>query len=178
MKLRLLSLIGAAVFVFTACEEVDIVDGRIPAEYLEQAEAIVGDYQGVMERSPATLSVRLDGDRLVMTSDRDLIGEGCESRIGDLTKVRVEKEDDVVEVDGATFAFDPNLCSFNIEGESLQLRIKERNGVLNFDASILSYVDWVEDCRIECGHPNGGCRRVCNRRAEYNYLRGRFQKVN
>lgn len=176
MKLRLFSLIGAAVFSFTACQEVDIVDGRIPAEYLEQAQAIVGDYTGAMEREAITLSVRLDGDKLIMTSDKDLIGEGCESTIGDLTKVRVDKDDDVVEVEGATFAFDPNLCGFNVEGETLQFSIRERNGNVRLDASILAYQDWVEDCHIECGAPGSGCRRVCRWRSENRYLRGRFNK--
>ncbi len=177
MKLRLLSLLGAAAFVFTACEEVDIVDGRIPAEYLEQARSIEGEYSGMMERQAVTLNLRLDGDRLVLNSDRDLIGEGCESVIGDLTKVRVDQEDGNTVVEGAKFDFDANMCAFNIEGRSLDFRIRNRNGVTEFNASILAYRDWREECRVECSPPNGGCRRICNHYPNDQYLNGRFRKV-
>ncbi len=188
MKLKLLSLIGAALFIFTACNEVDIVDGRIPVEYLAQAQEIVGDYRGVMERAPVILSFSLDGDRLILSSDRDLIGEGCESQIGDLTKIRARKEEGKVVVEGAKFVFDPNLCSFDVEGEILRFGIhKGLDGVFVLDASILSHTDWDTDCRVECSHNpldnssrsrGYGCRNVCERRAQYTFLHGRFQKVD
>src|SRR5262245_17869826 len=98
-KITILCL-SALTAALVGCNEVDIVDGRIPAEYLEQSRAVVGTYNGHMDGRRVALSVALEGDRMVMTASPDMLGDNCQSQIGNLLKVRVDEDNGQYTVKG------------------------------------------------------------------------------
>lgn len=175
MKLSHLPLYGLALLLFSACQEIEIEDGRIPAQYLEQAQQLVGDYPGVMEREAATLTIALDGDKLILTANRDLLGGACESSIGDLLAIRGRERDGVTELRSAKFAFDANQCSFNVEGNRLNFTVRQRNGNIELNASILERSELRRICRPQCD-PWGRCDDNCEYERDDYYLTGRFTK--
>ena len=173
--------IGALSALLVGCNDVDVVDGRIPAEYLEQSRVLVGTYAGQMEMRAVTLTLALDGDRMVMTSSPDFLGEGCQSAIGNLKKVKVDGNNNNYTVEGGSFAFDPNLCSMNVRGRQLDVRLRNRNGRIELTTSVLAETEWRQECRMECRPmPGGGmdCQQRCDYVPYSTYFDGRFVKTN
>lgn len=167
---------------FSGCDDVDIKDGRIPAEYLEQARALEGVYPGQMDRKPVDLSIQMAGDKVILTSSADILGEGCQSFIGNLRKVSVDKTNQGYRVKGAKFDFNPGRCSINVSGKSLNFTLKQRGEKTELVASLMQSTEWRRECHVECSHggPHGGtiCKNVCESVPYSVYLNGKFVKAN
>lgn len=82
----------------TGCESrtIPTPDGRIPQPYLGMATPFLGRYAargdfpfGV---NRGEVQLVMEGTRLVLSSDVDLLGEGCRSVIGPLKSIQVETD--------------------------------------------------------------------------------------
>ena len=119
--------------VLTGCKEIDIVDGKIPSDYLSQAQAYMGQFKGSFyvrtsgdggswpsgPMRAAKLSLRLDEDRVLLEITPDMAGVGCQSKIGMLKQIEVS--DDQKSVNRATFVFDAGKCGHSFKGRYLHL---------------------------------------------------------
>lgn len=172
----IINTILAGVFCLSVlgCKSVSIKNGRIPAEYLQQVKEIEGSYTGQMNYESVTLDVRLVGDYLKVTANPDILGSGCEARIGDLTKVWVKGQRNNYEVTDADFKFEPNLCSTNVMGRTLSFSVKKTNGIVKLNASILERMDSHQVCQPVCTNPPGGCYNTCHFEDTPIYLSGKF----
>jgi len=173
-------LSGLFVLSIFGCKNVDIENGMIPDEYLGEASKFVGSYDGNFKGQAGTITVALHGNHMALTfaganGGNDLL-PGCRSVIGDLTQITVsEKSNGNYELKRATFAFDPNLCSEQVQGRHLYLDIKVKNEFVRLSASVLDYTQMERRCRYEPpSYPGGGGRRVCDWVRRYHYLQGRF----
>ncbi|MGZ3695420.1 MAG: hypothetical protein ACXWQO_14985 [Bdellovibrionota bacterium] len=112
-------------FVFlaiTGCEQ-QTPDGRIPADYLAEAKKMVGDYHGQMEGGQkGTLSVRLNGDKIIAKFSRSLLS--CGGKIGNLQSVDVSGSS----LNTATFALSNASC---VEGNQLEFQVSSDQRTLS-----------------------------------------------
>jgi len=179
---KVLCLMLSMCFLFTlGCKEVEIENGQIPDEYLEQAKFFAGDYFGSFNGFKGTLTLSLDGNKMVASYKNkfgtDLVDPKCNSEIGDLLTINVKKSGDKYTLKRATFSFYPNLCHAEIEGEKLRLNIVEKSGGIHLKVSILEWGYWDQECEyIYTG--NGGFTKQCHYHYVENYIRGRFKKIN
>lgn len=166
--------------LLAGCDEVKIEDGRIPAEYLDEAAAATGTYAGTMDSRAVSLNVSLIGDRLRVQASPDFLGTGCDSSFGNLEKVRVEREGNSYSLESATFAFAPNFCAPSVVGREVVFGIRSRNGQTELSASLLQDSRMERECRMVCspGGPGGApvCREECTMRPIQVFLTGRFYK--
>jgi len=171
---RVLALCVFMLFL-SGCRSVDIVDGRIPAEYLEQVQMVLGTYSGSFDGRAVTVDISLNGDRLVFAPRRDLISDDCASTVGNLTKVYLDGTEDDYTVEGGRFDFNPNRC-VSIMGDSLEIRLRMRDGNLRMNLSILERMDWRRECHVSCT-PMNGCRQDCRMIPDNRYMRGRLDRI-
>ena len=171
---RVLTLCVFMLFI-SGCRSVDIVDGRIPAEYLEQVRLLLGTYAGDFNGRAVRVDISLDGDRLVFAPQSDLIGNDCASSVGNLTKAYLEGSEDNYTVEGGRFDFNPNRC-VSVMGESLEIGLRMRDGNLRMNLLILERMDWRRECHLSCT-PMNGCRQDCRMIPDNRYMRGRLDRL-
>lgn len=184
-KLTLAFCLGFIALVFSGCDEVDIQDGRIPAQYLDQVRALTGNYiissgTGFGSAPAHSLSVSLAGDRLVLTARPDLLNPNCHSTIGLLRKARIDEENGQYTVEGGSFYFNPGNC-VSVEGKKLDVDLRVRNGSIQLHTSVLEGTDWREECNIECYPVSGGgvqCERRCYMTPYSRYIESTYTKTN
>lgn len=161
-----------------ACR-VDTPDGKVPPKYISEAQKYEGTYSGSFEGQNAhfTLQVADDGTAtfLYRDADGDLIGPGCDSRIGALTALWATSK----KVGGAGFALD-TTC--NILGKTVAVDFK-KNGKVDLSVVRDSYTVHRRVCNgggTVC-NPSGNCwvsPPQCHdeETVVYRYLNGEFQK--
>lgn len=99
-----------AFLAIAGCEQ-QTPDGRIPQDYLAEAKKMVGDYKGQMDGGQrGTLSVRLNGDKIVAKFSKNLTS--CGGKIGNLQSVDVSGSS----LNAATFGLSGANC---VEGNQL-----------------------------------------------------------
>lgn len=160
-KLRVFSVFAFALAMvgFSACDsKLEIVDGKIPAEFLPHAQSVVGSYVGQFQNQAMTLNTALGADqKLVLTPSADMAGPNCMSQVGQLKEI-FYKEDSatkLVQITGATFAFNANQCAIEIIGTELKLDVTSDVGQpIQLDASILHHFELDGDCYNDPPLPN------------------------
>jgi hypothetical protein len=106
---------------------IDVQDGRVPAAYLPQAQDWVGKYVGDFDGHRLAADLSLQDDRPVLTVSRDLLGEGCGSRLGNVASVSVNKPKNDALVGQLDFTIDYGKC--RIDGHTVAVSGKlERDG--------------------------------------------------
>lgn len=162
----------SAFLLLASCKEIQFADGRIPAEYLEQAQKFAGTYQGQFEGEKGSLTIAFNGDRPEVSfssgrGHRDLLGGECDSMIGQIVSAEVSSKKNIKFV---TFAFDPGACS-KIQGRHLYLLTDKLASKGMIKVQVLDHIDemtTIGDCsKFGCGI------EVIERRV---YLEGSFQK--
>lgn len=183
-KLKRVYLIAFLTLLVSACNEVDLVDGKIPEKYKEHAEVFAGTYQGAFGGMPGELKVNLvEDNRLVISFNgldgSDILGSDCGSNIGHVKKIRLTnsgtRENPQYSINGAVVDFDPNRCSFMVAGREIVMVVREVQGHIRFDLSLLEKTEWRRECRPEVDN-NGRTRLVCENVPERSYLVGQFIK--
>lgn len=125
-------LLITPLFGLAACKDVKTPDGKIPADYVDEAQAYMGTYDGKFDGRRGTITLSLNGDRPVVqfnsdSGSNDIAGNNCNSEVGQLESVDIDKKKDQYELDSATFSFHPGNC-FEIQGRELTLSFKHKKG--------------------------------------------------
>lgn len=151
------------------CKDIQIQEGRIPAEYLPVAAQYMGNYSGQFNGTPAEISLWLEGDvvkvKYVDARGSDILAPQCESSFGHLKSITVSGEQKNPQLDVANFAFDPGKCPNMAMGRMLVIMFKKKSSTLKMAPAILQR--WDRCPWPECTNPD---RDV--------YLRGELNKTN
>ncbi len=101
----------------TGCKQIEMKNGEVPAAFLDQARKAEGVYTGHIEESDgsglsknlreATMVLKFEGTRPVLTISTDILGENCGSKLGEILNVQVSG----LKVKRAAFAFDAGKCA-------------------------------------------------------------------
>lgn len=179
---KIVLVLGFAVSIIGCNQDLTVTDGQLPNEFLPAAQKFVGTYQGQMEHHSVILTVNLDGNRLLVAANNDLVDAACQSKIGVLKSISYQQGDNngPVTLSNAIFAFDPNLCGNDVSGRELKFTAVTPGPAVTtdvtLDAEILDHVEIQEDCEIIMPpYPNGGTQRCTYRPVRY-YREGRFVK--
>lgn len=176
------SLVCFAVALMGCDQQTMIPDGKIPEQFLSLVQPYVGTYQGLFPSGATQLTLGLDAsNKLILSSDADMISPECLSTIGNLNSVYSTGQGSDLKVTGAGFDFDPNLCSRRVLARTITLVLVQGNPV----ALDVNFLDRY-DSQYPCG-PNGEPPYIgviggmpgqyCSGGVPY-YERGRFTKVN
>lgn len=163
-------------FLASACGEVEIKNGEIPPEHLPKAEALMGTYEGHFDSHPMTIELKLNGNKVEVKTSSDLIADSCLSQVQELKTLKFQKQDGVVRLAGASFAFEPNQCRRDVLGRKLMLDFDLRDPVPQvFRAKIHIENRFEEKC-----HPWYDGRSNLDTRCEMEnipvYLTGKFYR--
>lgn len=128
------------------CKEVTLQDGRIPAQYLKMARTIEGVYGGSFDGVRAEVRLHLEEDRLIFNySDRtsnDMLGPECQSEVGKLKKILVQRRGRRDQITYLEFQFNPGYCSF-VKGREVKVLFFDEQ---EFSVRILNHTKIDEDC--------------------------------
>jgi hypothetical protein len=167
-------VLSVSVFVLSGCNQpVKVVDGKVPAQYLPQAQAVMGNYVGSFGGVATTLTATLKDDRVVLTSSVDLLGAYCGSSFGLLTSAwATGSSDQDASLTEATFDFNAGKCSAYVLGQSVTLSF---NSPTQFSMQLLDHMDQVEHCEVVGGpYPHQECRME----SVPVYVQGDFKRAN
>lgn len=144
MKIKYLAF---AVVLLVGCNKsVDIKDGQLPAELVPFAQKLTGTYEGRFNGVPNAVTLSLDGNKLVASTAQDLLGDGCGSSLGSLTRVAYSgKSEKDVEIKKAEFALNHGNCRGRAVGKELVLSGKEKDGRYVLKATLLVGYHWEEE---------------------------------
>lgn len=182
LKQAKLALLVFSTLALLACKEQKVPNGEIPDEYVKAAQKYMGFYGGKMEGNRGVLKFVLQGKKvLVEYSDsrgHDILDPRCDSKIGDLLSVKVDKKSTGYVLERATFAFDPNFCWPSVQGREVVFDFNENSTQIRVNASILLEQEWERDCRIDPGNPSAGIppRQVCTQQPIAHFASGRFTR--
>jgi hypothetical protein len=169
-KLIIVSALATLGLNLTGCKQVTIVNGEIPAEYLELAKNYMKTYHGSFEGNSGDLGLSLNGKKVVLSfagKVNDITGDDrCQSQIGNLTSLQINNKG--TQVESATFDFTPNHCYY-IEGRNLNLSFS-RDGT-QFTASILREMRPYVTCQVT---PPPTSVQVCQTNYQYFWMYGAF----
>jgi hypothetical protein len=162
-----------------SCKEVAVKDGRIPTQYISQARALEGTYDGKFEGHKGSLTLEIRGDTPVLSyaDDRghDLLGPFCESEIGKLTKVAFTGNKNNPVLDKAYFAFNPYRCAM-VQGKELAVQIVKNGKAIPLNLTLLDRTQQREICEYPPPRPGGAPERRCHYEILTTYKRGVFKK--
>ena len=169
------------VFALTACKQVDVPNGEVPAQYLELAKTYMGSYSGNFEGNPGTITLSLVGNK-VMTSFKgqvnDILGDiRCNSQIGDVATIQIDNKEKYLQY--ASIHFSPNACGA-VQGRSLALHFSK--DAKSFGAQILREVVPVYICTSYPypipgrAYPTPFPQQQCRIDYQYDYLTGQFAR--
>lgn len=173
----ILCLIVSTLALAGCNKTIDIKNGELPSGWVSYAEKFVGKYAGSFDGVKKELTISLVGNKLLLSSNEDLVDPRCGSAIGDLQSLRVTHSKKHPETDSiirATFAFDPKGCPL-IQGSEVTLSFKEGSPI-RFDIRLLERTVYTQDCSLNPG-PNGGVYQSCHTDTYFVYLDGRFTMI-
>jgi hypothetical protein len=163
-------LYAVTILLITSCKSsIEITDGRIPKEYLEGVKLILGSYSGKFEGTPLTLALSLDNDRLRVITNRDLLGPSCNSTVGDLIKMQLQKQDGATQIHQGIFSLNIGNCDF-IRGRNLKIGAEMRKDTPSLHLSILARREMKQRCQPDC--QPGDCVMRCTNYVESRNLYG------
>jgi hypothetical protein len=138
-------------------DTIDVKDGRVPESLLSAAQLWTGSYSGRFDGLSTEMTFSLDGDRPVVTFNRDLAGNTCNSRVGELKSIGHEKAESGETVENLTFELDPGQCGFQLQGRSLSMSATVSGGkVTSISMSYLKRTEMVQHCDWTGGGWVGG----------------------
>lgn len=152
-----------AMIVATAgCRKtLDITNGEIPPQYLDQAQQLGGVYQGQMNNEPGTLTLAFDGNRprirFSNANGNDLLNNHCNSKVGPLVKVIASGTPDNLHISSAVFKFDPGSCPSNFANQVLILQFNPQDTTMELKLSLTVGTEQGEVCGWwNYGYAEGG----------------------
>ncbi len=172
--------VGLSAMAAIACNEIDVPNGQIPADYRETAVAYMGTYTGRIDgrTGQLTFTMNENGKVTAQYSDargNDMLSPECGSIIGNLKQIRGNERGGRKTLEWAAFAFNPNNC-LDVMGEELSVSFKtESNGQVKINTQLLLSFERYEDCWW-APRPGGGSQRECRTNYQYDYLNGVFKK--
>jgi hypothetical protein len=178
MKSQLFLMLCAALLLSSCKEVVDVKNGEIPNQYISQAKPYMGTYRGEIGRLPASITLSLQGNKVVMSGSLP-VEDSCQADYGLLKSIFVKKDNkNNYNFVGADFYFDPNNCRTNYDGRSVHLDFK--NGKMTY--YFLSYSESIWQCDGPGAlpgpqpgpfPPSGG---QCHQELREHYVTGYLQK--
>lgn len=172
-------LLATCLLALTGCEKIDLVDGRVPKEYLSQAQALVGTYNGQFNGLAMQLIVSMNEDQprfaLVNSQGNDLLEARCASQIGLVKSIELDSNH-VLEM--ATIDFNPNNC-VSVLGKQITVKIAvSANNQVELKWALLMSSDFERKCTMEAGNPaqNIPPHEVCHMEQVPVYAYGKFIK--
>lgn len=106
-------------------DAIELENGEIPDQYLNEAKPYLGTYRGQISGHSSELQLSLVGNRVIL-SGTSPIASRCEAAFGLLKRIWVNKKNDQYVLTGADFSFDPNKCARDIRGREVNLTFKSR----------------------------------------------------
>lgn len=133
-----------ASLTFSGCKQIEMKNGEIPASFVAQAKQAEGTYKGFLEfrdgsgiaqnLREATLTLKIEGTKPVLTSSTDFLGDECGSKIGPLLNVQVSK----LKLKTVAFAFDAGSCKTSETGDRVMINVAQDKTTQKF-----SLESWV-----------------------------------
>jgi hypothetical protein len=123
--------------VISSCKPVDLESGRIPLAYVPFVRHLEGRYKGLFDSKEIYFDVYLEGDYLRVIPSRDLLGEECFSKIGDIKTVFAETNDFNYDITNVDFVFNPNKCRRENEENLLHIKLTKFNHKITLNVSII-----------------------------------------
>ena len=161
--------------VLSACtDSTESKPGALPNAILPYIGQYLGEYHGTINNHEASIILSLDGDKLVF-SGSDLINPACQSKVGDLTHINLNSENNKTELENAEFAFDPNLCADSILGRRISISF---SGTNTLDLNFIEQSDWYwrcEDKNSDSWNADAN-KENCERSMTYTYITGHLEK--
>ncbi len=149
-RLFAFSILALSLVSLSGCKQVELKDGRVPQAFVARAKTAEGIYKGHVQISDGsgisqkmrqlTLNLKIDEtNRVILTSSDDLIGEGCQSKIGPLLNVQLIQ----TKLHRVAFAIDQGLCKTPDSSDIMMVSIlKMIDGKLSL--SIWTRTQWTE----------------------------------
>lgn len=135
MKVSKLILPCVAVVMLVGCK-VKTPNGQIPQKYAAEAQKLMGNYKGKMQKgSSGVLSLRLVGTKVVAKFSKPLFT--CGGTLGNLLSVEASGK----RVTQATFQLKGANC---VEGSTVSLAVSKDNRVLS--ATVLDDTEYYQSC--------------------------------
>lgn len=175
--MKMVSALLVATLALVGCRSVEISNGEVPNEYLSEAKKLEGTYTGTFNKVPGTLRVSFEGQKPVLTFNgqqgSDLLSSACQSEIGLLKRARIADG----QLKTVIFAFNPNRCT-SVEGRELVIDLKEKNGQVRMDLSLLKETSWERRCSFSGGNPANGIppQEICSTEQVSKFYNGRFTR--
>lgn len=142
-KLPLLAL-ALLSLSFVACDKtIETPNGEIPSEYAAQVQQYMGSFHGQLEMQENDLSFSMDGNKVVLSSRKDLLQPICQSKIGAMKNFSYAEDKGAIQVTSAEFDFNANLCSTNFYANSMTIYFVDKNV---FEVSMLEKYDRRQVC--------------------------------
>ncbi|MBO9665299.1 MAG: hypothetical protein J7501_00610 [Bdellovibrio sp.] len=180
MKIAKILLAGVALLAVAGCKVVDIKNGRVPDAYLSKAKQYEGIYKGTFNGIPGELILTFEGSKAVLTyrnaMGTDILNNNCASSFGNLTKVYITGKKTNPNLDAVEFAFNSGRCSLMVQGRSMYVDFKEKNGVTKLSLSILREMRQRRECRWYQGDHDNPPFQVCNWVQDPVYIYGNFAR--
>lgn len=175
MKLKTVLLCLLALALLGCEDKTEVKNGELPPEFIPHVQEFLGTYQGKVERRATDLEVKMEGNRVVVTSTNDVLNSVCESSFGDLKEIFHKQKDGALIVTGVVFDFNPNLCSDHVIGRQMNLTFDQKEAGIVY----LSYLDHYEEyerCDVVGGTPTSPPVHQCTREYRAYWGSGRFEK--
>ncbi|MGZ3742566.1 MAG: hypothetical protein ACXWRE_08120 [Pseudobdellovibrionaceae bacterium] len=165
--------------LITACKTVDIKDGRVPSQYLSEAQKLAGTYKGSFNRVPGNLTISFQGDKPVVAYHNshgdDILNNNCHSSFGNLLQVTVKEAHHTPYISNADFDFDAGDCSLMVSGRDISLDFKQTDQGITVNLSLLMEIRQHQVCSWAPGNPpNIPPTQNCTLQQDPVYLGGHF----
>lgn len=171
-RLRIAFISALTLSIFTACQEVDIQDGRLPSSISVQAlDPYVGDFYAANSTSGMSISINENRQVILRLKEITSMPESCIGASALLKKVFLDGDSKPVRATGAEFEIVAGECRSNMASPSLRVdylgpkrmgRVNlkfasETNLVYtcpsvawdaNYDVTVLA-CEWVQDFKTE-----------------------------
>jgi hypothetical protein len=104
--------------ILSGCDgqTIKATNGELPSETIPYLQPYLGTYSatrviGLQSYHSGTVTLSLEGTKVVAEMTFDLLGNGCDAKLGELEEVTVQSEQGATPTLGeASFALDPGTC--------------------------------------------------------------------
>lgn len=132
-------------FLSLACKEVEVKDGIIPEEYRNEAKLLEhryhgeiftlwdgpGSRRGAHDVQQGTLQLQLDeNNRLVFYTNFDFAGKGCQSKLGEVTRLGIDDNEKISTVE---VSIDKGSCASKVIGSHVVFETNEAKDQLRIN---------------------------------------------
>jgi hypothetical protein len=136
----------------TACwEEKEIRDGALSDDAMLVVRPFLGNYAITFGDRTTEATLTLNGNKLLLLPNGDLLRDECLSVVGSLKRFAVEAVEGKPEIRRIAFQFDPGKCSDSVVGKELELELEPNQTIR---AAILQRIELADRC--DYWHPPSG----------------------